>query len=256
MKTQTVAIDLGPHRSGVAFLDRGHKTVRGYRYAVDYVSTCTLMNHEVVQVLEAVTPRLVLIEKAAEGYRQKEALKALTLVTDAIDGRKTLLCAAPFATWATEAFGFHRVNKQTQEDVAMRRLTALCGPEDAERVWAETEGQRDARSALVLLACWEPKRWILSRGRSGPETRISKQTRQRAGLGKVPKRDRGGAAQLYEVLWTCAENGYRAGQDLQCRAAHISTKSWQHYLRALSEADIIEIDHAAPAYTRILRITL
>jgi len=55
----------------------------------------------------------------------------------------------------------------------MRALERLCGPEAAQEIWDETAGQanRNARSALILLVCWEPKEAILARGRLGSACR-------------------------------------------------------------------------------------
>src|SRR5437870_6163355 len=102
MKITTVAIDLGPERSGVAVLGRFHFKAKGYRHIGTDIEARTLSNTEVCNLLEGLRPRLVLVERAAGGYQQKDAERALEKVTAAVDRRHTALCVANVSTWRTE----------------------------------------------------------------------------------------------------------------------------------------------------------
>ena len=81
---------------------------------------------------------------------------------------------------------------------------------------------------------------------------ISKHTKKRASDARLLE-VAGGARRLYEVLWLVAESGSRAGRGLQCKAAHISSKSYKQSLAELVGEDLVELDYLG---TRLQSITL
>jgi hypothetical protein len=235
----TVAIDLGPERSGVAVKERRYETAGQRRYGFVVVAASTMANGEVVEHLKAARPRYVLVEKAAEGYRQAEARRALAQVEAACGDGQTL-CVASYSQWTAEAFGSSRTLQGVVDDRAMAVLGRWLGDEEAGHVWYSTAGNahRNARSALILLACWEPKQVLLARGRWGPKVVLSKRTH---GKSCVCHGVAAGAARLYQMLWLAGSLRVRPGRALLCQAAGVSTKSYKAYLKELELADVLQV---------------
>jgi hypothetical protein len=236
-RADTLAVDLGTSRCGVAALFRHYRTANdGHRAGYYSVEAWTIPLEDLGDEIRALHPYAVLAEESARGYRSDETYEAVKLLRQACKSVSAPLHLANVSSWKKEAFGSPRVSSEVMRLVTLERLREL-NLHDPEGLYAVADEDHDAGAALRLLACWRPKKAVLSRGRS--PTLITLGKRAYSINSPLVKRCSKSAQRLYAVLYEAATVQVHPGIRLQCKAAHIAIPNYRRFLDEL--VDELEI---------------